>query len=200
MSSQDIRGLETIDALNVIRQKHVKDLDAEDIAFLRAHEERLSELDRNIYLKGMSPKKASEQATVFNSRNDRIIHENRPLQDIQAAQFAAKNATVAAVEVKEDEIDKKWTERISSLNKEADYKEKNAESSKAEAAVSNAQAKMDADAASARPVYIVEKPDEVAEAKKANAASKSSKSTKADKSDATNKSSNSKSESKKKGY
>lgn len=84
----DNMNIET--AINSIKQKHFTDLDAEDYAFLKARQDYLSEADKAIYLNGENPVDVIVETTPL-TREERIINENRPLQDREFAVRGAKN-------------------------------------------------------------------------------------------------------------
>ena len=77
-------------AINMIKQKHFKDLDSTDFAFLKARESYLSEADKAIYLNGENPYEVIQEHTPI-TREERIINENRPLQDQEHAVREARN-------------------------------------------------------------------------------------------------------------
>lgn len=92
-----IDGLSVEDAINVIKQKHFTDLTPNDYAFLRAREAYLSDTDKAIYLEGQDPAEVLANAPGRAlTREERIINENRPLQDRQAEISDAKNAAALA--------------------------------------------------------------------------------------------------------
>jgi len=99
-----VDGLRVEDAINVIKQKHFKDLTPKDFAFLKAREEFLSETDKAIYLKGEDPVKVlSEDAGRALTREERIINENRPIQEREKEVSDAKNeASLALKRVGQD--------------------------------------------------------------------------------------------------
>lgn len=97
MADARIEGLSVEDAINVIKQKHFKDLTPNDFAFLRARESYLSETDKAIYLEGEDPVEVlSEASGRAITREERIINENRPLQEEQERVRESRNAALAA--------------------------------------------------------------------------------------------------------
>lgn len=113
------------DAINSIKQNRLEDITPEDMLFLRENEEKLSEADKAMYFDGLSPREAYEKFGFTPlTAAERIIAENRHLQDIENAQRASKNYVAPKMDVNDEEVKKNWKETINSLNKEADKVEK----------------------------------------------------------------------------
>ncbi len=138
MSLKEYRDATVETAINVIKQKHFKDIDAEDFAFLKAREEYLSDADKEIYLEGKNPNEVIVETTPL-TREERIINENRPLQEQEHAVRQARNAAIHAealaglpkVGDAKTEADKQLQEdreaKIKSLNQEVDTLKKEEE-------------------------------------------------------------------------
>lgn len=96
MADARIEGLSVEDAINVIKQKHFSELTPADYAFLRARESYLSDADKRIYLEGEDPVAVLKDGGQPLTREERIINENRPLQDKQQTIAEAKDAAMRA--------------------------------------------------------------------------------------------------------
>lgn len=117
-------------AINTIKQKHWTMLDAEDIAFLQARKDYLSEADVAIYLEGKNPDEVNADSVPL-TREERIIRENRPLQELEmeireAKDVAAINARIAEMPLqgkertdRQEQKAEERAEKLESLNKEA---------------------------------------------------------------------------------
>jgi len=96
MADARIEGLTVEDAINVIKQKHFTELTPNDYAFLRARQDYLSEADKRIYLEGEDPVEVLRDSGAPLTREERIINENRPLQERQQTIADAKDAAMRA--------------------------------------------------------------------------------------------------------
>lgn len=132
MSSRDrFEGLTVENAINQIKQKHFKDMTAEDFAFLDARRAYLSEADIAIYLEGKNPSDVLADAAAPATAAERIIRENIPLQTTEKRVEEAKNA--AAVAVAEASLPLTPEAKTEADKKEAEEREEKAKSLKKEA-------------------------------------------------------------------
>jgi len=149
-------GMTVETAINVIKQKHYRDLDATDFAFLKAREDYLSEADKAIYLQGENPAEVLVETTPL-TREERIINENRPLQEQEhiirdARNKAAElelNATKplegeARTEAQEKIVEER-AEKAKELEKEVKTLEKEAERVEKEKAAEQKKADKEAE-------------------------------------------------------
>ena len=81
--------------IDEIKQKHWKELDAEDFAFMKAREDYLTETEKAIYIEGQNPVEVMAEAGEALTANERIINENRPLQEHEMRIRASRNAALA---------------------------------------------------------------------------------------------------------
>ncbi len=159
MSTGEYKGLEFKDAMNVIKQKPLTGpgaVDAEDVQFLKARADYLTEMEKAIYFKGVLPEEAAKEGGVFRSANDRIIHENRSLQEAQqvlrAADVAATRAAAEAMQPltvsQKDEASKERTKAfkntMAGLNASAEAMTKDNEKVAKERTAREEKAKKDA--------------------------------------------------------
>lgn len=141
MDTSRFDGMTVTNAINLIKQKHFSDLDATDFAFLKAREDLLTDADKAIYLKGENPYEVVQDATPV-TREERIINENRPLQDVQKKVSDQRNEasrilnaeTVVEV-INDEELAKERSKKAKSLVEEVKVTEKaEADAEKEEAA------------------------------------------------------------------
>lgn len=165
MARDPYEGLTVETVINMIKQKHFSEVTAEDFAFLQARKEYLSDADIAIYLDGENPADVLVDASVPMTREERIINENRPLQDnemrIRSARNEASRLEVLAntplvgkarTDAQKAEA-KARADKAASLEKEVAQNEKDAaENAKADAAKAKEDEKV---AAKAQPVRIV---------------------------------------------
>lgn len=97
MSDAEFKNASVQTRINAIKEKHFSEVDAQDMAFLKAREDMLSDADKQIYLEGKNPNEVLVESTPL-TREERIINENRPLQEAERAVRAARNATLGAGE------------------------------------------------------------------------------------------------------
>lgn len=165
MAREKWEGLSVQQIIDQIKQKHFTELDADDFAFMKARADMLSEADRRIYVDGEAPREVLAELGIPMTANERIIHENRPLQDeemrIRAARDEASRLEVAATQplgsdarIEADEaIEEQRADKMESLEAEVEVAEKEAaKSEKERAAADKASAK---EIEKAQPVKIV---------------------------------------------
>lgn len=83
MPKREWDGLTPQAVIDQIKQKHWKDLDVDDFAFMKARQDMLSEADLRIYVQGEDPAEVMGELGIPMTANERIIHENRPLQEVE---------------------------------------------------------------------------------------------------------------------
>ena len=121
-----IDGLSIEDAINVITQKHYKDLTPKDYAFLKAREDYLTESQKRIYLEGEDPRTVLQESGRALTQAERIIDENRPLQDREVQLREAEEKAAAAL--REPNEPKTPEQRTEAQEKEAEDRKATAES------------------------------------------------------------------------
>lgn len=149
-------GLTVEAALSQIMQKHFKDLDAEDFAFLKAREEYLTEAQKRIYLQGEDPVEVLQESGRALTRTERVIEENRPLLETEVAvrearekaEAEVRNAALPKVGEAKTEADEALVKErkavVKSLEKEVTQAEKDAEAAAKEQAKADKKAAAEA--------------------------------------------------------
>ena len=123
-------GTTVQNAINVIKQKHFSELDATDFAFLKAREDMLSDADKAIYLNGENAYEVVQDSTPI-TKDERIINENRPLQESQKLVKDRRdeasrllNSDPEVNPVTNDEIQEARKDKVASLKEEVAVAEK----------------------------------------------------------------------------